>query len=230
MNAQTTKAMKESLMIILALTVGILNCKSQSVFIEAESFKNKGGWVVDQQFMDVMGSPYLMAHGLGTPVQDATTTVNFPKTGKYYLHVRTRNWVAQWSDEDAPGKFRIFLDDRPIEKIFGTETKEWAWSKGGSVKILKNSYTLKLKDLTGFNGRCDAIIFTTDPEFTPSTDIEKLSTFRNKMLGLPAKPKTILDFDFVVVGGGMAGTCTAISAARLGVKVALIQNRPGTWG
>ena len=27
------------------------------LLIEAESFKDKGGWRVDQQFMDIMGSP-----------------------------------------------------------------------------------------------------------------------------------------------------------------------------
>lgn len=35
-----------------------------------------------------------------------------------------------------------------------------------------------------------------------------------------------LHFDFVVAGGGMTGVCAAISAARKGVKVALVQNRP----
>ena len=38
---------------------------SANLFIEAESFAKKGGWVVDQQFMDLMGSSYLMAHGMG---------------------------------------------------------------------------------------------------------------------------------------------------------------------
>ncbi|HHV96121.1 MAG TPA: FAD-dependent oxidoreductase [Clostridiaceae bacterium] len=32
--------------------------------------------------------------------------------------------------------------------------------------------------------------------------------------------------DFVVVGGGLAGTCAAIAAARNGLKVALVQDRP----
>ena len=32
-----------------------------SLLVEAESFTEKGGWVVDQQFMDLMGSPYLLA-------------------------------------------------------------------------------------------------------------------------------------------------------------------------
>ena len=41
------------------------------VLVEAESAEDLGGWVVDQQFMDLMGSPYLLAHGLGEPVRDA---------------------------------------------------------------------------------------------------------------------------------------------------------------
>ena len=36
---------------------------------------------------------------------------------------------------------------------------------------------------------------------------------------------TVLDFDLVVVGGGIAGTTAAISAARNGVKVALVHER-----
>ncbi|HSO88754.1 MAG TPA: FAD-dependent oxidoreductase, partial [Draconibacterium sp.] len=34
----------------------------------------------------------------------------------------------------------------------------------------------------------------------------------------------------VVVGGGMAGTCAAITAARKGVKVVLVQDRPVLGG
>ena len=43
------------------------------LFIEAESFAEKGGWSVDQQFMDIMGSPYLIAHGMGVPVKDVSS-------------------------------------------------------------------------------------------------------------------------------------------------------------
>lgn len=39
-----------------------------------------------------------------------------------------------------------------------------------------------------------------------------------------------VDVDFVVAGGGMAGVCAAISAARSGVKVALVQDRPVLGG
>ena len=57
-----------------------------SVFVEAESFQEKGGWVVDQQFMDIkrpgdVGSVILLAHGMGKPVANAKTTVTLPKAG-----------------------------------------------------------------------------------------------------------------------------------------------------
>jgi hypothetical protein len=45
------------------------------------------------------------------------------------------------------------------------------------------------------------------------------------------KPKTIvLHTDLVVVGGGMSGTCAAITAARAGIKVVLVQDRPVLGG
>ncbi|MDP7301845.1 MAG: pyridine nucleotide-disulfide oxidoreductase, partial [Pirellulaceae bacterium] len=58
------------------------------VLVEAESFANLGGWVVDPQFMDIMGSPYLLAHGLGTPVTDAETTATVPAAGTYRVWIR----------------------------------------------------------------------------------------------------------------------------------------------
>jgi len=39
-----------------------------------------------------------------------------------------------------------------------------------------------------------------------------------------------LDCDLVIVGGGLAGTCCAITAARAGLKVTLIQDRPVLGG
>jgi hypothetical protein len=39
-----------------------------------------------------------------------------------------------------------------------------------------------------------------------------------------------LNADFVIAGGGMAGTCSAITAARQGLKVVLVQDRPVLGG
>ena len=55
--------------------VGPTRANDDVIFLEAEAFEDLGGWVLDQQFMDLMGSPYLLAHGMGTPVTDAVTAV-----------------------------------------------------------------------------------------------------------------------------------------------------------
>ena len=55
---------------------------SVTILVEAEQFADYGGWLLDQQFMDQMGSPYLLAHGLGRPVADAVTTVAVPRSGE----------------------------------------------------------------------------------------------------------------------------------------------------
>ena len=39
-----------------------------------------------------------------------------------------------------------------------------------------------------------------------------------------------LHADLVIVGGGLGGTCTAITAARAGLKVILVQDRPVLGG
>ena len=43
-------------------------------------------------------------------------------------------------------------------------------------------------------------------------------------------PKKNLSADFVVVGGGMAGICAAVAAARNGIKTVLVQDRPMLGG
>ena len=37
-------------------------------------------------------------------------------------------------------------------------------------------------------------------------------------------------YDLVVIGGGMAGVCAAIAAARRGCRAALVQDRPVLGG
>lgn len=201
----------------------------ETIFIEAESFDEAGGWVIDQQFMDLMGSPYVLAHGLGVPVKDATTVVTIPAKGKYRVWVRTRDWVAPWQAPGAPGRFQVVIDGAPLETTFGMEGAQWHWQDGGLVD-LNGEIELALHDLTGFEGRCDAIIFTTDKGFLPPDSGLALVQLRSKYLGWDTLPQDGGDYDLVVVGGGIAGTSAAITAARLGLRVALIQDRPVLGG
>ncbi|HEX3009436.1 MAG TPA: FAD-dependent oxidoreductase, partial [Bacteroidales bacterium] len=216
--------------IVLSICLCCLSMSYAQILVEAESFRDKGGWVVDQQFMDQMGSPFLMAHGLGKPVRDAVTIVNFPEKGKYHVFIRTRNWAALWNTTDAPGKFQLIINGKSLARVFGIQDTEWTWQYGGTVNLRKGQNTIALHDLTGFNGRCDAILFTSDPNFKPSDDLAELSAFRKQCLGLPQVPENGGQYDLVVVGGGVAGTCAALSAARLGLKVALIHDRPVLGG
>lgn len=215
---------------LLTLLFNYTAVYSADVFLEAESFQNKGGWVVDQQFMDLMGSPYLMAHGMGVPVKDAETTITFPSTGEYHIFVRTFNWTSPWYKGEGPGKFELSVNGEHSEMILGAEGSSWFWQYAGETKIDNPSATVVLHDLSGFNGRVDAVYFTTKRNDLPPNDIQSLSEFRKTKSGLPETPRNAGKFDFVIVGGGVAGTTAAITAARLGLKVALIQDRPVLGG
>ena len=82
--------MKKVRFLLMAfILVLAIKSEAQEIFVEAESFQAKGGWVIDQQSMDQMGSPYLMAYGYGLPVKDAVTTINVLRKGEYRVWVRT---------------------------------------------------------------------------------------------------------------------------------------------
>jgi len=196
------------------------------ILVEAEAFSSYGGWVLDPQFMDIMGSPYLLAHGLGKPVADATTEVDSPVAGTYRVWVRTKDWVARWKAPGAPGKFQVHINGKALESAFGTVGAKWHWQDGGSVDLPSGKVSVVLHDLTGFEGRCDAILLTQDAQFIPPNRDPEMAVFRRACLGHPEQPETAGKFDLVVTGGGIAGTCAALSAARLGLKVVLIQDRP----
>ncbi len=83
--------MKNSLKtILLPLILCGQPCFAADLLVEAESFAERGGWKLDTQFITEMGSPYLLSHGLGTPVKDASTEVTFPSSGEYRVFARTK--------------------------------------------------------------------------------------------------------------------------------------------
>ena len=199
---------------------------SANVLVEAENFTHKGGWVVDQQFMDQMGSPYLLAHGMGVPVEDAYTEVTFPEKGKYYVYIRTFNWTSPWKEGEGPGKFGLFAGKKKIASSLGAQGNAWCWQPAGKISVKDTQMEIRLHDYTGFDGRCDAIYFTTEEGKLPPTEVEALNDFRRKALNIPAVAPSAGEYDLVVVGGGVAGLSAAVSAARLGCKVALVHDRP----
>lgn len=190
--------------------------------IEAESFEVKGGWVVDPQFVEQMGSPYLLAHGLGIPVENAKMKFELPSRSRYHVWVRTKNWVpGKW---EAPGRFQLVVNDKELKTILGTE-EGWNWQYAGIVASRDVNCTVELKDLTGFDGRCDAIYFSTE-KIAPPSDSKELLRWRREMLNESDTPQKSQTFDLVIVGGGIAGCAASIAAAEQGLKVALVHDRP----
>ena len=174
-----------------------------------------GGWSLDCQFMDVMGSPYLLAHGIGRPVVDARTTATLPSPGEYRVWVRSRNWA-----EGAPGRFTVLIDGKPLAKTFGAAQTEWAWEDGGVATAVKCDVDVRLHDLTGFDGRCAGLVFANPDAPAPSGPLQlDAANVSEKLVA-----------EFVVVGGGLPGCCAAVAAARSGVKTVLVQDRPVLGG
>jgi hypothetical protein len=199
--------------------------RAETLLIEAEQFANKGGWGVDTQFIETMGSPYLIAHGLGQPVADASTTVRIEKPGTYRVWVRTLDWTQRLGRASGAGAFELLVNGEKSGETLGVGPDAWTWQPAGEAALPAGETKLALRDLTGFNGRVDAILLSDDPAFAPPAENHISDRAQWKFRGAPGNGETLEGFDLVVIGGGYGGLGAAISAARMGAKVALIQNR-----
>lgn len=218
-----------SLSLAVSLAVTASFSFAGEILVEAESFAEKGGWSTDAQFIDAMGSPYLLAHGLGKPVADASTEVLVPQRGRYHVYVRTYNWTSPWHKGDGPGGLQVCINGAVLPGVVGSHGHRWEWQYAGAAEVETGSAILALHDLKGFDGRCDAVFLTTDSAHVPPAAGELLKDFRKSFRGRHEVAEAGI-YDLVVVGGGVAGMSAAASAARLGCRVALVQNRPVLGG
>ena len=90
------------------------SCDATGVLVEAEAFADYGGWVLDSQFELEMGSPYLLAHGLGRPVADASTAVQIDDPGRYRVWVRARTGFLA-----SPGPSTLAINGTGLKTEFG---------------------------------------------------------------------------------------------------------------
>ena len=64
----------------------------------------------------------------------------------------------------------------------------------------------------------------------PPSDATTLAAWRAEKRGESDAPNDVVRADFVIVGGGIAGTAAAIAAAEAGMGVAIVQDRPMLGG
>ena len=202
------------------------NVANEEMLIEAEDFDDYGGWVLDSQFDHEMGSPYLLAHGYGRPVDDASTTVELDQSGTYEVWVRAKDWVPA----HHPGRFELSLGAARLKGEFGANGQDWCWERAGSIKLEAGPLKVVLHDLTGFDARCDAIYISRNGGQPIEGAEPDARAWRRRLRGLPDEPTDEGPFDVVFVGGGVTGSVGALAAARLGLRVAVVQNRPVLGG
>lgn len=199
---------------------------AEGVLIEAAAFDGLGGWKLDTQHYQQMGGCYLLAHGMGQPVENARTTVKLPKAGEWHVWVRTRDWCP--GDWKSPGRFKVLVNGKPLDPVFGTEQERWHWQSGGTVQLASpGDVRVELQDLTGFDGRCDAIYFTqAHSPSLPNDDLVEVAAWKDQLGGRAELEIEEKRYDLVVVGGGIAGCAAALAAKSQGLSVALVQDRP----
>ena len=192
----------------------LVSCSfAERVNVYANAFR-EGGWKLDVQFMDAMGSPYLLAHGLGFRVPDATAEAALPTGGRWRVWVRTRKWV------EGAGSFKVLVNGKELAPTFGVGSDKWSWEDGGEVDCEAGKVEIRLRDMDGFDGRCAGVVFCRGNEPAPEGAINVID----------CAPEVTRSYDLVVVGGGLSGCCAAVAAARRGLKVALVQDRPVPGG
>lgn len=163
----------------------------------------------------------------GIPVKPAVHSFKLQSDGNYRVWVRTKNWKVP----EAPGKFILSVDDNKLGNICGKmPADKWYWELAGSIELKAGIHTIKAIDLTGWLSRFAAIIITDDIDFTPSPEVERLLNQRNEIKKIIPSIKQSKGWDFVVVGAGPGGVPAAISAARAGLKTALINSRSHLGG
>lgn len=199
----------------------------QTVWLDAIEFESLGGWKKESQYVRSVGQSYLIASDKpGVPVSNATTRFSVSENATYRVFVRTKNWHLQ----GAPGRFKLSVDGLELAHELGKmPTHRWYWEIAGDVKLSAGEHTLEAVDKTGWLSRFADVVITSDMDFTPSPEIDRMLRQRAAIKGIKQTTEEY-SFDFVVVGAGPAGFPAAVEAARCGLRTALISGRPTVGG
>ena len=163
------------------------------------------------------------------PVEDASTSFSVVHSGRYKL----------WARCGGTGRFTLSIDGKDTGTEFGGGFSDaWGWQSdsmepgeedgsvsyrsGGGVELTTGRHTLSLHDLDGRGACCDAVLLTLSDAPPPD---DCMFAMRKALLRLDDAPKYGGQYDLVVIGGGIAGISAAITAARKGLKVALVHDR-----
>ncbi|MBI4979503.1 MAG: family 16 glycosylhydrolase [Spirochaetes bacterium] len=152
---------------IAAETGGASRSAGLDLWIEAEDFIDKGAWTVERE----SGAAVLRGQQKKDPKKTeaeltARTAIDVMTAGKYRLWVRARDFIK---NGQGTRTFNVGINGRRSETTFGTHGVDgYAWQDGGVYDIPAGMTTISLIDSSQFYARCDKMLLTTDPAFTPN--------------------------------------------------------------
>ena len=195
------------------------------LWLEAEEFIDYGTWVIDTQFVGKMGSAYLLAAGVTGCCANASTRISVPRAGKWRAWVRTRDWIPEYH----PGVFALEIDGKRSKELGNFGRDGWSWQDAGEYELSQGETIVALVDLSGWFGRCDAVLLTSVLDYCPPDDDKGCESARVRFSGI-APESDSGEYDVVVVGAGPAGTTAAIQSSRAGARTLLVHDRPVLGG
>ncbi len=146
----------------------------------------RGGWRYEQDEKEKGAKNYLVADHL-TSRTPAAGGVEVPHAGKWRVWVRSRDFA-----NDRPGtrSFSIRLGNRTLERKFGTHglpgENGWAWEDGGITDLPAGGLLVVVGEMAKHSARCEAIVFTDNPGYTPEGASWELRKEKASLLPLQA--------------------------------------------
>ncbi len=199
----------------------------EKIWIDAAEFTEKGGFVLETQFVREMGQAYLMADGVGEPVAPAAVSFNATEGGMHRVFIRTKNWCC----EHDPDGIVVEIDGVKSEHVCSeVNVRDWYFEAAGDFMLSEGEHTLKVYDTKGWFGRFAAVVITNDYDFFPSREMRVFEKQRAEIKGIENTVNSMGHYDMIIVGAGVGGIVTAIASARHGLKTALINDRPRLGG
>ncbi len=199
----------------------------EKLWIDAVDFDDYGGFILETQFVREMGQPYLMANGTGSPVTPSAVRFSVNEGGMYRFYIRTKNWCP----EHKPDGLLLEVDGIRSQHVCSEmNVCGWYFEIAANFSLSKGTHTLKIYDTKGWFARFACVIITNDYDFTPSRESRMLKTQRAQIKGIVDTVSDMGHYDVIVAGAGVGGIVAAITAARYGMRTALINDRPRLGG
>ncbi|NQU42049.1 hypothetical protein HQ520_02105, partial [bacterium] len=127
---------------------------------EAEDFQSYGGWMLVGDGAASSDRYLQVPSSFPEPIQpDAITIIELPIDSTYKIWVRSRNYDTYSTQRTM----RVVVDGVESEIAGAHPYNGWYWELVATMPLTGGQHLLQIRDVGGFYGRCDGVMFTDDP-------------------------------------------------------------------